>query len=72
MIHQLKILFSRLGQLGGVIRDITTFGYILSNLAKKRTYLAGDLGRYFLEKQIDRFNEEYIAGKGSGITLTNN
>ena len=40
------------------------------SVAKKRTTLTRDLGKIFLDKQIDRFNTGYISG--SGITLTNN
>ena len=40
------------------------------SLAKKGTDTARKLGKIFLDKQIDRFNKEYIPG--SGITLTNN
>ena len=38
-------------------------------IAKKGTDLVMHLGEHFLEKQIDRFNKEYI--KSSGITVTN-
>ena len=34
--------------------------------------IARNLGKDFLNKQIDQFNKECITGKGSGITLTNN
>ena len=34
--------------------------------------IARNLGKGFLNKQIDQFNKECITGKGSGITLTNN
>ena len=57
-------------QLGRVLRDIPIFENILSSVAKKGTDLPSDLGKNFLDKQIDRSNKEYIAG--SGITLTNN
>ena len=40
------------------------------SVATKETDLAADLGKTFLDKQIDRFNKEYITG--SGITLKNN
>ena len=33
---------------------------------------ARNLGKDFLNKQIDQFNKECITGKGSGITITNN
>ena len=57
---------SKIVQLGGVLCDIP----ILSSVAKKGTDLAEDLGKIFLDNQIDEFNEEYIIV--SGITLTNN
>ena len=59
-------------QSGGVICDILIFGNILSNIAKKGTDIARNLGKYFLDKQIDKFKKEYITGNSSGITLTNN
>ena len=34
--------------------------------------LPRNLGKEFLNQQIDKFNNEYIAGNGSGITLTDN
>ena len=55
-----------------VIREIPKFGNILSSVAKKVTDIARNLGKAFLDKQIDKFNKEYISGKDSGITLTNN
>ena len=58
--------------LGGVICDIPIFDSISLSLAKTGTYRVRDLGKDFLDKQINRFNKEYITGKGSGITLTNN
>ena len=58
-------------QLGGVIRDISIFGNVLSNLAQKGTCAAGDLGKDFPDKQIDRLNKKYKISKGSGITLAN-
>ena len=42
-------------QSGGVIHDIPIFGSTLSNLATKRT----DLRKYFLHKQVDKFNKKY-------------
>ena len=30
------------------------------------------LGKYFLDIQIEKFNNKYVTGEGSGITLTNN
>ena len=53
-----------------VSNDTPIFENILSSVAKKRTDLARDLGKNFLDKQIDRLNKEYITG--SGISLTNN
>ena len=40
------------------------------SVAKKGTDTARNLGTNFLDKQIDRFNKEYLTG--SGVTLTNN
>ena len=57
---------------GVVIRDIPIFGNILSNVAKKETDVVRNLEKDFLDKQVDKFSKEYITGKGSGITLTNN
>ena len=57
---------------GAVIRDIPIFGNILSSVAKKGTDIARNFGKDFLDKQIDKFNKEYITGKGSGIPLRNN
>ena len=56
-------------QSGGFICDIPISGSILSNLAKKRTNIARDLGKEFLNEQIDMFNKRYITGKGSEITV---
>ena len=57
----------------GVISDIPIFDSILSKIAKKRTGLARDLGKKFLDKQIDKFNKDYITNEGcSGLMLTNN
>ena len=53
-----------------VSNDTPIFENILSSVAKKRTDLARDLGKNFLDEQIDRLNKEYITG--SGISLTNN
>ena len=56
-----------------VIRDIPIFDSILSKIAKKGTGLARDLGKDFLDKQIDKFNKDYITNEScSGIMLTNN
>ena len=40
------------------------------SVAKKGTDTARNLGTNFLDKQIDRFNKEYLTV--SGVTLTNN
>ena len=55
---------------GVVIPDIPIFGNILSNVAKKETDVARNLGKDFLDEQVDKFSKEYITG--SGITLTKN
>ena len=55
-----------------VIRDLSIFRNILSSAAKKGTDIARSLWKDFLDKQIDKFNKEYITGEGSGITLSNN
>ena len=34
--------------------------------------LPRNLGKEFLNQQIDKFNKEYISGNGSEITLTDN
>ena len=57
---------------GVVIPDIHIFGNILSNVAKKETDVARNLGKDFLNKQVDKFSKEYITSKGSGIILTKN
>ena len=65
-----KTQLSNILQLAGVLRDIPIFGNILSVAATKGTYIARNLGKYFLDKQIDRFSKEYITGPG--IALTSN
>ena len=55
---------------GVVIPDIPIFGNILSNVAKKETDVVRNLGKDFLNEQVDKFSKEYITG--SGITLTKN
>ena len=65
-----KTQLSKIVLLGGVLHDIPIFGNVLSGIAKKGTDITRNLGKKFLDKQIDRFNKEYIAV--SGITLTNN
>ena len=47
-----------------LICDISIFGNILSNVAKKRTDAAKDLAGHFVDKGIDMINKRYIAGKG--------
>ena len=67
------IQLSKMIQSGGLlIRDIPIFGSILSSAAKKGTDMTRNFGKYFLDKKIDKFNKEYITGKDSGTTLTNN
>ena len=51
-----KCQLSKIIKSGGVIRGIPTFGNVLSNLAKKGTDIARDLGKGFMYKQIDQFN----------------
>ena len=60
-----KTQLSKIVQLGGVLREIPTFGK-----KKKGTDIARNLKNIFLDKQIDRFNKEYITG--SIKNLTNN
>ena len=64
-----KSQLPKIVRLEGVLCYIPIFGNILSSVAKKRTDIARNLGKKLLDKQIDRFNKEYITG--SGITLTN-
>ena len=68
----LKFSNSQFNKPGGVICDRTIFGSILSNLAKKGTDIARDLREDFLDKQIYKYDKEYITEEGSGITLTKN
>ena len=64
---------SKIIQSGEVaICGIPIFGNILSSVAKKGTDKVRNLAKDFLDKQIDKFNKEYITNKGSGITLRNN
>ena len=65
-----KTQLSKMIESGGVICDISAFANILLSVPKKRTDIAGNLGKDFLEKQIDRFNKEYITGKCSEAALT--
>ena len=65
-----KTQLSKIVQLGGVLRDIPIFGNILSIAAIRRTDIARYLRKTFLDRQIDRFNKEYITDLG--ITLPNN
>ena len=67
-IKFLKTHLSKIVQLGGVFRDIPSFGNILSSVAKKGTDIPPKLGTDFLDKQIDRFNKEYITGSGTALT----
>ena len=56
-----KTQLSKMIQLGGiVIHDRPIFGNILSSVATKGTDISRNLGKYFLDKQIDKFNKEYI------------
>ena len=63
---------SKIIQLGEVTRDLPIFGNVFLSVAEKGTDIVRNLGKYFLDMQIDKFDNEYITGKGSGITLTNN
>ena len=56
----------------GVINGTPIFVNILLSVAKEGTDLAKSLIKDFLDKQVDKFNKEYIKGEGSEITLTNN
>ena len=49
---------SKIVQSGGVLCNIRISGNILSSVAKKGRNIARNLGRNFLDKQIDRFNKE--------------
>ena len=44
----------------------------MSNQTTKRIDIISNLGKYFLDQQISGFDKEYIKGKSSEITLTNN
>ena len=63
---------SKIIQLGEVTRDLPIFGNVFLGVAEKGTDIVRNLGKYFLDMPIDKFDNEYITGKGSGITLTNN
>ena len=65
-----KTQLSKIVQLGGVLHSIPIFGNILSSVAKKETDITKNLGKKFLDKQIHRFNKNYITR--SGITLRSN
>ena len=65
-----KTYLCKIVQFGGVLRDRLILGNILSSVANKGIDIARNLGKDFLDKQIDRFNKEYITG--SGIALANN
>ena len=45
-----------------VLHDIAVFRNVLLSVAKKGTDIAENLGKNFLDKQIDRFNKEHIFG----------
>ena len=45
-----------------VLHDIAVFRNVLLSVAKKGTDIARNLGKHFLDKQIDRFNKEHIFG----------
>ena len=55
-----------------VIRDLSIFRNIFSRAAKKGRDIARSLWKDFLDKQIDKFNKEYITVEGSGKTLSIN
>ena len=57
---------------GAVICDRPIFGNILSSVATKETAVTRNLGKDFLDKQINKFNKEHITRKCSEIILTNN
>ena len=54
-----------------VIRDLSIFRNILLSAAKKGRDIARSLWKDFRDKQIDKFNKEYITGEASEITLSN-
>ena len=45
-------------QSGGVVLDIPIFGNILSNVAETGTGIDTNLGKKFLEKQLDKFYKQ--------------
>ena len=55
-------------QSGEVIRDIPIFGNILSNIATKAMDIARNLGKHFLDKQIDRFHKENVTASGRNLS----
>ena len=56
-------------QSGGIfIHELPIFGNILLSVTKKGTDIATNLGKKFLDKQIDKFSKECITDLG--ITLT--
>ena len=59
-------------QLAGVICNIPVLSNILLSVPKKGTDIARSLRKDFLDKQMDKFNKEYLLGKGLGIMPTNN
>ena len=60
---------SKIIQLRGALRGIPSLWNILRSVAKRGVDLPCDLSKK-IDKQIDRFNTEYITGLG--ITLINN
>ena len=63
-----KTQLSKIVQLERVLCDSHIFGNILLSVAKKGTDIAGNLGKMFLDKQIDKFNKEYITSSGTTLT----
>ena len=51
-------------QSGGVIYDLPIFGNILLSVLKKGTDIGRKSRKNFLDRQIDKFNKEYIKWKG--------
>ena len=45
-------------QSGGVVLDIPAFGNILSNVAETGTGIDTNLGKNFVDKQIDKFYKQ--------------
>ena len=59
-------------QSGGVVFGMPIFENISSSVAKKAADIVRSVGKYFLDKQIDKFDKEYKTGEGLGITRKNN